>query len=54
VDGALTFDYLLKPGVSSTRNAIAWLEALGYPPAVVSAAHAAVGATDARQPEPPG
>jgi hypothetical protein len=53
VDGALTFDYLLKPGVSSTRNAIAWLEALGYPPAVVSAAHAAVGATDARQPEPP-
>ena len=32
---------------------VAWLEALGYPPAVVSAAHAAVGATDARKPEPP-
>jgi hypothetical protein len=38
VDGELTFDYRLKPGVSSTRNAIAWLEALGYPDEVVRVA----------------
>ena len=43
----LTFDYLLKPGVSSTRNAIALLEALGYPEEVVQAA-ALSAASDSR------
>lgn len=41
-DGELTFDYLLKPGVSSTRNAIALLEVLSYPGAVIEQARATV------------
>lgn len=34
--GTMTFDYHLRPGASSTRNAIRLLEALGAPPAVIS------------------
>ena len=33
--GALHFDYTIRPGPSSTRNAIALLELTGYPPAIV-------------------
>ena len=40
-DGALHFDYRLHPGPSSTRNAIALLEVLGYPDALVADARAA-------------
>jgi len=35
-DGTITFDHLIRPGPSSTRNAIAMLELLGYPPDVVA------------------
>jgi DNA mismatch repair ATPase MutS len=42
MDHELTFDYLLKPGVSSTRNAIAWLAALRYPDDVVRVAQETV------------
>jgi DNA mismatch repair ATPase MutS len=41
-DGELSFDYLLKPGPSSTRNAIALLRHLGYPEGVVRTAEATV------------
>lgn len=37
-EGALRFDYHLYPGVTSTRNAIALLEVLDYPPALVAEA----------------
>lgn len=36
--GELRFDYRLRPGASSTRNAIRLLELTGYPPEVVRAA----------------
>jgi MutS domain V len=49
VDGdALTFDYLLQPGPSSTRNAIALLKLLRYPDAVIADALAAIEKTPAR------
>jgi DNA mismatch repair ATPase MutS len=38
-NGEMTFDYLLRPGRSSTRNAIALLAATGYPRGVID--HAA-------------
>ena len=41
-EGALSFDYRLRPGGSSTRNAIALLARASYPPDVVAAAHATV------------
>lgn len=39
---ALTFDYRLRPGVASTRNAIALLTLTGFPPELVATAHAVV------------
>jgi MutS domain V len=42
-DSVLTFDYLLQPGPSSTRNAIALLEYMKYPKSVVADA---LGALD--------
>lgn len=41
-EGALTFDFRLRPGPSSTRNAIALLAWANYPPEVVADALAAV------------
>ncbi|MHB8838349.1 MAG: MutS-related protein [Gemmatimonadaceae bacterium] len=38
----LTFDYLIQPGVSSTRNAIALLKAMRYPDSLVADALATV------------
>ena len=46
-DGLL-FDYRIRPGLGSTRNAIALLERVGYPPDVVAAARAIVDASPAR------
>lgn len=43
----LWFDYLLRPGVSSTRNAIALLQLLQYPKEVVATALARVNWRDA-------
>jgi DNA mismatch repair ATPase MutS len=37
-DAGLHFDYLLRPGPTTTRNAIALLGVLGAPPEVVSKA----------------
>jgi hypothetical protein len=37
-DGGLHFDYLLRPGPTTTRNAIALLGVLGAPPQVVAEA----------------
>lgn len=48
VDGVLRFDYRLYAGPSSTRNAIALLEVLKYPPALVADALAAVAAVGVR------
>lgn len=52
VDGALVFDYRLRPGPSSTRNAVALLRHMGYPADVVQLAEATVaeeeGAPDGR------
>lgn len=42
--GVLSFDYTLRPGPSSTRNAIALLEWASYPAEVVAEAHATVEA----------
>lgn len=39
-DQELTFDYLLRPGVARTRNALRVLEREGYPPELVSRANA--------------
>ena len=39
-DGRLRFDYRLKPGRGTTRNAIKLLESLGYPASVVEEARA--------------
>ncbi|MCC7055433.1 MAG: hypothetical protein IT355_19320 [Gemmatimonadaceae bacterium] len=44
VDG-LVFDYRIRPGLGSTRNAIALLERVGYPADVVAAARAIVDST---------
>ena len=41
-EGALSFDFRLRPGPSSTRNAIALLAWANYPPEVVADALAAV------------
>jgi len=43
VDGALHFDYRLKAGPSSTRNAIALLQLMRYPDAIIDAALALAG-----------
>ncbi len=40
VEGELEFDYLLRPGLSSTRNALRLLESRGYPAEVVADAMA--------------
>lgn len=40
-DGAMQFDYKLYAGPSSTRNAIALLDVLKYPPALIADAQAA-------------
>ena len=39
-DGDLEFDYILRTGLSSTRNAIRLLQSRGYPPEVVADANA--------------
>lgn len=36
--GSMTFDFKLQPGLSSTQNAIALLEVMEFPPALVAAA----------------
>ena len=41
-EGALSFDFRLRPGPSSTKNAIALLEWASYPPEVVADALATV------------
>jgi len=41
-DGELLFDYTLRPGPSSTRNAVALLRLKGYPESVVRQAEATV------------
>jgi hypothetical protein len=41
-DGQLTFDYRLRPGASSTRNAIKVLSLMQYPDSVVTRANATV------------
>jgi MutS domain V len=46
-DGGLRFDYQIRPGASSTRNALRLLELQGYPPDVVRAAHATADALSA-------
>jgi hypothetical protein len=48
VDGELRFDYLLQPGASSTRNAIAILQLMQFPSAVVDDALATIGRLEAR------
>lgn len=40
-EGGLDFDYLLKPGILATCNAIDLLERIGYPPEVVARARSA-------------
>jgi DNA mismatch repair ATPase MutS len=42
-DGALTFDYRVQPGLSSTRNAIALLEVMRFPAGLVADARSALG-----------
>jgi DNA mismatch repair ATPase MutS len=42
VDGRLTFDHLIQPGPSSTRNAIALLKLMKYPDSIVADALAMV------------
>ncbi len=41
-DDGLTFDYLIRPGASSTRNAIALLQVMQYPESLVADALASV------------
>jgi DNA mismatch repair ATPase MutS len=43
-DSALTFDFRIRPGVSSTRNAIALLRLIGYPADLLDEAHAVLNA----------
>ena len=45
----VTFDYLLKDGPSTTRNAIKLLEYYGFPAAVVTAANAAANKAEAEK-----
>lgn len=47
-DGALTFDYTLYRGASSTRNALAILALAGYPASVVARAEELSAAIEAR------
>jgi DNA mismatch repair ATPase MutS len=47
--GALSFDYKLQRGPSSTRNAIAILELLGFPPGVVADAERTVAELEQRR-----
>lgn len=42
-DGVLRFDFTMRPGVATTRNAIALLELLHYPASVVARAREVVG-----------
>lgn len=42
-NGALTFDFIMRPGQATTRNAIALLELMDYPAHVVTVARRAVG-----------
>lgn len=44
-NGVLSFDYKLKPGPVTERNAIRILEICGYPQEVVQEAYSAVGQT---------
>lgn len=48
VDGGLQFDYRLRPGPSSTRNAVALLRLKGYPEAIVQRAEATVAEEEQR------
>lgn len=48
VGGAMTFDYRIRPGASSTRNAIALLELMEYPEELVADAVATIGWLSAR------
>jgi hypothetical protein len=45
-DGALQFDFKLRPGLSSSRNALRLLAACGYPEAVVADAEATAARID--------
>ncbi len=45
----LVFDYRLRPGVASSRNAIALLQILGAPAAVVARAHERAAATAGKE-----
>jgi DNA mismatch repair ATPase MutS len=47
--GVMRFDYRLRDGVVSTRNAIRVLESLGYPEALVSEARQAAGEASPRR-----
>jgi DNA mismatch repair ATPase MutS len=38
-DDDITFDYILYPGKTGTRNAIQLLRLMGYPPEIVEKAH---------------
>lgn len=49
-DGELRFDYTVKPGRATSRNAIALLSQLGAPPALVAMATARASALDAARP----
>lgn len=49
-DDGLTFDYLIRPGASSTRNAIALLQVMGYPESLVADALATVERPSPRGP----
>ena len=47
-DGMLTFDYHLRHGACSTRNALAILEVAGYPESVVAAARQTASSLEQR------
>jgi hypothetical protein len=49
-DDALTFDFRIRPGLSSTRNAIALLRLTGFPGGLVDAAEAALASKDSASP----
>ncbi len=51
-DGSLSFDHRLRPGPSSTRNAIALLESAGFPADVVRDALRTVGALEGPKSRP--
>ncbi|MDQ2799055.1 MAG: DNA mismatch repair protein MutS, partial [Armatimonadota bacterium] len=48
-DSELRFDYRIRPGLSSTRNALLLLQAAGYPSTVVADAQATAHEISARQ-----